>query len=72
MEALRAPFDIAVAVEHVENAIVAVEPLVLSLEFFVDLVVGGVVKGVDLRLGDGWAGQTNIVASAEGDDGVVM
>jgi len=52
VEPLGTPFDATVAIQHVENTIVAVQSLVLCLQLLVDLVIGGVVEGVDLRLGD--------------------
>lgn len=71
LPALRAPFHGAVALEHAEEAVGAVEARVLGEELGVHVVVGGRVEGVDVGLGDGGAGEADEGAGAEGEDGVV-
>ena len=52
LEALGPPFDVAVAVEHVQDPVLAVEAGILREKVVVHLVIGGCVEVVDLGLGD--------------------
>ena len=70
VESFRSPFNPPVAIEHVQYPVISVKSSVLRLEFGVHSVVGGGVEIVNLRLRDGGAGEANIGASAERDDGV--
>lgn len=59
LEALGAPFQLSVAVEHVQDAVCAVETLVFAVQLLVHLVVGGRVEAVDVWLGDRGAWETD-------------
>lgn len=52
LESLGPPLQLAVAVEHVQDAVSAVQTLVFSRELLVHLVVGGCVEAVHVWLGD--------------------
>jgi hypothetical protein len=71
LEALGEGFDVEVAAEHVEQAVVRVEGGVLRGQLVVDRAVGGAVKLVDVGLRYGRAGKAHEGASAEGDGGEV-
>lgn len=71
LPALRAPLDILVALQHVEEAVGAVEARVFGGELVVDGGVGRRVEGVHVRLRDAGPGQSDQGARAEGEDGVV-
>ena len=70
MPALGAPFDALVALEHGQDAVGAVESLVLLQQLLVHVLVRGGVEGVDVGLGDAGAGEADERAGAEGDGGV--
>ena len=67
LPALRAVFDVSVALEHGEDSVCAVEARVFGGELVVHLAVGGRVEGVDVWLGDAGARQADEGAGAEGD-----
>lgn len=52
LEPLGPPLQLAVAVEHVQDAVAAVQTLVFAAQLFVHLVVGGRVEAVHVWLGD--------------------
>ena len=70
MPALGPEFDGAVPLQHVEDAVGAVEAGVFGGQLGVDLRVGGYVEGIDVWLGDAGPGKADQGAGPEGDDGV--
>lgn len=52
LEALGPPLQLAIAVEHVQDAVAAVQTLILAVELLVHLVVGSGVEAVHVWLGD--------------------
>ena len=71
LEALGEGFDVEVAAEHVEQAVVSVEGSILLSELIMNSTVGGAVEVIDVRLRDGWTGESDKRASAKADCGEV-
>lgn len=71
LEALGEAFDVEVAAQHVQKAVVRVQRRVLRGELVVDGAVRGAIEMVDVGLVDRWAGQAHEGASAKGDGGQI-